>query len=328
MRTNFKANNREDEQFLFIVGMPRSGTKLLRDLINRHSRISIPDVETLFYPHFIQKFGLEFPRGEKRQEILQVFYNMPFWDFNRDREVNISAFEEGFSECTSWADFYRLIAFYFGPDKEGSDGKLIFGDKSPNYIYHIKLLNDVVRNAKFIHIVRDPRDYCLSMRKTWNKNIFRAAHRWKQGMQSTKEFQGADNYLEVKYEQLTSETHEVIERICEFIGVTYEPTMVTLSKPSENYGDAKGMSKVVSSNSEKFKSLMTEKEISRIEELTLPEIANKEYKALFAKKDREALKINIVYWRILDIFNLIKFNIGEFGWRKGLGHFKKYVNLH
>lgn len=36
---------------LFIVGMPSSGTKkLLRDLLNRHSWIAIPDNESHFIP--------------------------------------------------------------------------------------------------------------------------------------------------------------------------------------------------------------------------------------------------------------------------------------
>lgn len=328
MKTDITTDKNGDETFLFIVGMPRSGTKLLRDLLNRHSRISIPDVETLFYPFFIQKFGVEFPVGGKRNELLQAFYNTPFWDFNFKKEIDSNSFENDFFLCTSWDEFYRLIALYFGPRKESTNVNLIFGDKSPNYVFHIQLLNSVIKNAKFIHIVRDPRDYCLSMRKTWNKNIFRAAYRWRIAMQSTKQFNNNGNYLEVKYEQLISETHDVIENICKFIDIDYEPSMVTLSKPSENYGDAKGMAKVMASNSEKFKTIMSEKEICRIEGLTLPEIKDKKYQVLFAKKEKDVLKVDLLFWRMLDILNLIKFNINEFGLVRGISHFRKYVNLH
>ena len=39
---------------LFIVGMPRSGTKLLRGLLNQHPRIRIPDFETEFAPFLVR----------------------------------------------------------------------------------------------------------------------------------------------------------------------------------------------------------------------------------------------------------------------------------
>jgi len=42
---------------LFIIGMPRSGTKLLRDLMNQNPKIGIPAAETHFIPFMIKKFG-------------------------------------------------------------------------------------------------------------------------------------------------------------------------------------------------------------------------------------------------------------------------------
>ena len=39
---------------MFIIGFPRSGTKLLRDLLNNHSKINIPDIETNFLPYMNQ----------------------------------------------------------------------------------------------------------------------------------------------------------------------------------------------------------------------------------------------------------------------------------
>ena len=42
---------------LFVVGMPRSGTKLLRGLLNEHSRIGIPLNETEFLPHWLRSWS-------------------------------------------------------------------------------------------------------------------------------------------------------------------------------------------------------------------------------------------------------------------------------
>ncbi len=42
---------------LFIIGRPRSGTKLLRTLLNGHPKIAIPISETNFFPNMMEAFG-------------------------------------------------------------------------------------------------------------------------------------------------------------------------------------------------------------------------------------------------------------------------------
>ena len=42
---------------LFILGMPPSGTKLLRDLLNRNPRIGFPTLDNDFIPYLIKPFG-------------------------------------------------------------------------------------------------------------------------------------------------------------------------------------------------------------------------------------------------------------------------------
>ena len=57
---------------LFIIGMYRSGTKLLRILLNQSPRIIIPVVESCFIPYLINKFG-DSPQFENDNEF-QNFY--------------------------------------------------------------------------------------------------------------------------------------------------------------------------------------------------------------------------------------------------------------
>src|SRR5690606_34430729 len=55
----------------------------------------------------------------------------------------------------------------------------IVGDKTPEYITRVPLLAQLFPRAKFVHIMRDPRDYVVSIRKAWGKSLPRAAQRWK-----------------------------------------------------------------------------------------------------------------------------------------------------
>ena len=57
---------------LFVVGMPRSGTKLLRDLLNQHSAIGIPRIETEFLPYWFEHWERWGDLSDKNQ--FQHFY--------------------------------------------------------------------------------------------------------------------------------------------------------------------------------------------------------------------------------------------------------------
>ena len=54
----------------------------------------------------------------------------------------------------------------------------VWGDKSPNYRAHLPLLRQLWPEARFIHIIRDARDVCLSSHKAWKKAVLRNAQRW------------------------------------------------------------------------------------------------------------------------------------------------------
>ena len=52
---------------VFIVGMPRSGTTLMRALLNQHPRVSLALTESHFIPYFIKSFGDPPPLEYARQ---------------------------------------------------------------------------------------------------------------------------------------------------------------------------------------------------------------------------------------------------------------------
>ena len=60
---------------LFIIGMPRSGTKLLRGLLNEHPRIGIPISETEFFPYWIAHWQ-EFGDLSKKEHFLRFYKQM------------------------------------------------------------------------------------------------------------------------------------------------------------------------------------------------------------------------------------------------------------
>ncbi len=158
---------------LFIVGMHRSGTKLLRNLLNQHPQISIPTIESCFIPYLINKFG-----------------NSPQFE------------DDNLTDRTSWSEIFEVIFKFYIPQSKNKN--VIWGDKTPQYLPRIKLLKRLYPKAKFIHIIRHPGDYCISAKKAWGKSIYRSANSWRHEIEKAREVGGGlgDDYLEVFYENL------------------------------------------------------------------------------------------------------------------------------
>src|SRR5690606_39213043 len=133
--------------------------------------------------------------------------------------------------------FEPIFRFYAPPNRNEN---FIWGDKTPGYLNQLPLIKAVFPEAKFIHIIRDPRDYSLSVEKAWNKNAFRAAERWRYNIEkarsSTHHFM--KDYQEIKYEALLSNPRKELEKICQFLECTYSPMMESLPLPAENLGAA------------------------------------------------------------------------------------------
>ena len=103
---------------LFIAGMPRSGTKLLRDLLNQHSEISIPEVETHFIPLFIKKFSkqLIFNEENKKQLVDDLLNTSFYWNMKNKGYSISEEFNNKLKKVINWEQFIFLILELFWPE--------------------------------------------------------------------------------------------------------------------------------------------------------------------------------------------------------------------
>jgi hypothetical protein len=150
---------------IFVVGLARSGTKLLRNLIANHPQIFIPPAETNFFAYFIRTVAIR--NGRLRRNQIDVFkryfYNSVFYYEMRFRGFGVSVNE--LEKCLSlpdWPSIFSCIIRTFIPASE-KDAVAAWGDKTPVYLNHMLTLKKAFPSARFIHIVRDPRDRALSV---------------------------------------------------------------------------------------------------------------------------------------------------------------------
>ena len=176
-------------------------------------------------------------------------------------------------------------------------------------------------SARFIHIIRDPRDYCLSNRKTWGKSILRAAEAWRESVTSAcaagREL-GAD-YIEVHYEALLDEPEATLRPVCSFLGCPFDPAMLQLSAPSENLGDTKNVARIVTDNKRKYRAELSEREIRRVEEIVLPAARDVGYPTDSADVSFKALgRLERSLYAMHDAWATLRFRVGAHGLGRGL----------
>jgi len=315
---------------LFVVGMPRSGTKLLCALLERHPRLGITGLETEFLPwlaHRIGRFG-DLRRRERfdafHTEMLRHSYFR--YQAERGRLIDAARWHAACADFSAAGVFEALVRTDAGVPR--GSGR-IWGDKSPSYIDDLPLLKELYPAAKVLHIVRDVRDYCLSMRKAWGKDMLRAAQRWADGVRKARAdgvSLGGD-YLELRYEDLLAGTEAELRRLCTFLGVEFEPAMLELARSTENLGDARGAQRVVADNHGKFRKKMPPRTLARVEEIAGPVLLECGYALeLPPRRSRRLPGVEMRLAQLRDAWHLARADRSGWGfWRTALFHLRYFV---
>jgi hypothetical protein len=203
----------------FIVGSARSGTTLLRMLLNAHRNIAVPPESRFIVELYDGKDEVDLDNFLARLEKHRQFraWELPI-DAVRERAGRSPLLYRDAISATYEA--YAAIR-----------GKSRWGDKTPRYIEHIPLISRLFDGARFIHVVRDGRNVALSYAKVpfGPKTVSRAAALWARrvssGMRDGGRL-GPQSYLEIRYEDVVADLESHARKLCEFIGVEYDEQML------------------------------------------------------------------------------------------------------
>lgn len=209
---------------LFIIGVGRSGTSLIQSILASHSKIAVSP-ET----GFVRGTVLHWEKNQNKtnQEYLQTTPK-----FSR---IPAGVFEESVMTYPTDLDFYiSYLSRYLR-----SQNKELIGDKDPRLVEFITATAELFPKAKFIHIVRDPRDVLLSKKKAaWSKgkpswyHIFANYIQIKLGEHQGNELP-PEKYLTVIYEKLLDEPENTVKQICDFLNVSFEGDMLSFQSKAK-----------------------------------------------------------------------------------------------
>ncbi len=211
---------RPDPPAPFIGGATRSGTTLLRLMLDAHPDVAIPS-ETHFVPDLIARC-VEGPVSHA--ELAAIATEHPRWgDFGLDAGEYAARVEalEPLTAAEAIRAFYRLYAERWAKSR--------WGDKTPGYIRKTQPIQRVLPEARFIHMIRDGRDVALSVMPLGfgPSTVTEAAELWvKRVSTGRRQARGANHYMEVTYEDLIADTDGTLRSVCEFLELGYDPAML------------------------------------------------------------------------------------------------------
>src|SRR5438094_522137 len=145
-------NQGSEDSPVFVVGVARSGTTLLRVMLDSHPDLAIPYESTIIPKLWARRNELS------RTELMDLILESKCLRLSGiSRQAIIAKVEELHSP--SFADIIRAVFVANAQQHQ----KTRWGDKTPRYVEHIPLLASLFPSARFLHIIRDGRDVVLSL---------------------------------------------------------------------------------------------------------------------------------------------------------------------
>jgi hypothetical protein len=212
---------------IFIVGAMRSGTTLLRLMLNESPELSIPGES-----HFLAPLTRELPprvrlSDEQRRHALDYITSQVEWQ--RDFDTTDEALREavGDDRITFGELVDRLFRTEIAPT-----GKPRWGDKTPGYLFSMQRLLRHLPDAQFVAIVRDPRDTYLSLRRydwvgttTWSIGVYLRKCGWR--VARAGRTLDPRQFTVVRYEDLVLDTEKTLRALCATLDLTYDDRMLS-----------------------------------------------------------------------------------------------------
>lgn len=140
--------------FLFVIGCPRSGTTLLRRMLDNHPQLTVAN-DTHFITRAVKKALRKSADPVLTPELVEQV-----GAYHRFYRMGLDAADVG--EATRGCRTYSQFVSRLYDLRAAREGKPLSGEKTPDFCRQIPALHSLFPRAKFIHIIRDGRDTSLS----------------------------------------------------------------------------------------------------------------------------------------------------------------------
>lgn len=252
-----------EADYVFVVGLSRSGTTLMRHMLDRHPEIAICP-ENHFMGHLLEFEGV--------RHKLRRFH--PFTVDDNARRAVAFLYDGGLRRASRFRSPSRLwtwlerrvpqeemVARFLASDRTEAAlfaaimdtyaekrGKRIGGEKTPAHLRHVSTLLEWYPGGRIVHLMRDPRAIFTSEVRRRRVEpggfpyvvlrrlgplltafvLLETTLTWAEGARRWRRYRRAhaDRYLMVRFEDLVRAPEPKLRAIAAFLGVPFAPAML------------------------------------------------------------------------------------------------------
>jgi protein-tyrosine sulfotransferase len=209
---------------IFVGGAGRSGTTLLRVILDSHPNITCG------------------PELKVTPVVADLWHKFQTVNFPPLREYLLTPSD--INEI-----FRRMLASLLEKYRRQS-GKARIAEKSPNNVFFFQHLHHMFPESPLVHVIRDGRDVVCSLltmnwinpqtgqRVEYTRNARKAAEYWVSavtiGRRAGENPAIRPHYLEIRYEDVVQHPEETLQRLFEFIGEAWDPAVLEFHRQQRN----------------------------------------------------------------------------------------------
>ena len=294
---------------VFIMSSERSGSNLIREMLNAHQNISAPPAIQMprILASYLPYYG-DLRSDDKIKRIIEdalalnQAYPSPL-----DVQTSVDEIISVLPERTIWGVISTIYASH-----AKFHGKSCWVSKDNNLFEHAFAIKQTLPDARFIYLVRDGRDYASSMLRVGisSTHIYGIAKQWKkEQLACLKVFfsMGKDSVYLLRYEDLLADPSSTLQSVCEFLDEPFDAAMLnfhdqdTAKLLASQSAFWENLSKpVLSTNTGKFKTELSRKQIALFEAIAGHELILLGYSRVTNSQIKEPPRILRVWYLVLD----------------------------
>lgn len=256
---------------IFMIGTQRSGSNLLRLMLNQLSGITAPHP-----PHILQRMTpLISSYGDlEKDKNFNALVNdichlvelnpVPWQGVELDRKEIVRR-----CKVRSLMSVFEAVYDQVAKDNDS----VTWCCKSLINIKYLPAIETHFKKAKYIYLYRDGRDVAVSFRKAivGEKHFYHIAREWARTQRLALAMEahiGSDRFFRVKYEDMVEQTELMMKRLCTFLDMKYDSDMLKFHESDEAHRAAKSSNlwsnvsqPIIKGNTGKFRTEASEEDI-------------------------------------------------------------------
>lgn len=250
--TKTTAQNDPDVQIILVVGNSRSGTTMMGRILGKHK-----SVFTFNEDHFFEELWYpdENPQPMGRLDAVKLVARLfsiqrDGYFYQGDIQKYMDEAERVFDGLDSSSATPPRVFEAFLKYEAGRYGKNIVCLQTPRNVYYIREILALHPGAYFVNMIRDPRDVLLSQKRRWlgrfsgsrkipffhivrtwaDYHPITISMLWRSGIRAGDQFTDSPRVFQVRFEDLVNAPQEMVQKICTFCNLAYQPEMLMVSQ--------------------------------------------------------------------------------------------------